>query len=365
VNLALSVLIAAGLFTSRELADPPPIMVVPERNSLQLLAATVDAASGTGWKVQIKDQETIRAVYERAQHSAEVQLTVAPESISLTYVSSKNLAFSEEAGEREIHKAYLGWTNLLIASIKKRLASMCTDLSSLAEKPNVGLSYKELAEATPFLDNPVKARAVKSSSGIETGYVVREYVAYFPNGRPEDCGPVSVVFYNNHLVSVMRTSLQGAALAAYTDVLRYLVDNKQISFADAEFERMSQKVDTVMPLDPPRRDELLRFVEWQTQRLTRSETTRQEYEYLLAQKEAEVQERQSSIQMKEQELDLLRQHQYQQRASLDLQRQQLAAQRSLAIGQALANLNRSLSYRPNSLSCTSTSFGDAVQTYCH
>lgn len=364
MSLPLTILIVAGLFTSRALVDPEPLKVEPSRNPLQLTAAVVSAASTAGWHPELKDSHTVKAVYKRAQHSAEVQIDVAPTSIAITYVSSENLSFSNEGGQKEIHKAYLEWTKVLAAAVKKRLTTLCPDLTPLAGAAHAGTSYAPLAETFSLLSSPSRMKEVRSSAGVQTGYLVREYVAFVPNGRVEDCGPVSAVFYDDKLVTVMRAPLEPSALAAYTDVLSYLVDKRQITFSDAELERMSLKIDTVMPLDPPRRDEVLRFVEWQTQRLAQGAVTKQEYEYLLAQKEADVQERQHSIQAKDEELDLMRQQQMQQRASIDLQRQQLAAQRSLAIGQALTNLTSSMSYRPY-LSCTSSTYAGTTRTLCH
>lgn len=365
MSLGVNLLIAVSILSNRALVDPAPIQISPQRNQLQLVAAVSDAAATTGWKISSSDQDGLRATYERGHHASEVQLNIATSSISLTYVSSKNLDYSEKDGKRDIHKVYREWTGALMSAIQKRLTAMCVDLSHLQDPKATGSSFKTISASNTFLASPAKAKVVRSSSGEPTGYVVREYVAFLPNGQVEDCGPVSTIFYNDRLIATTRIKAEPAALSAYTDILRYLVEKEQITFADAELERMSQKVDTVTPLDMPRRDELLRFVEWQTQRLAKNEISRQEYDYLLAQKESEVLERQNSIQMKEQELQLLQQQQHQQRVSLDLQRQQLAAQRSLAIGQALSNLSQSMSYTPKPLTCSSYRLGNSVQTTCY
>lgn len=365
MSLGASFLVAVSILSNRALVDPGPIPVTPQRNQLQLAAVVNDAASTTGWKISAQDLDGLRATFERGHHAAEVQLNITANLISLTYVSSKNLDYSEKDGRRDIHKVYREWTGALQSAIQKRLATMCVDLSYLQDSKVMGSSFESISTNNNFLASPVKTKIVRSSSGESTGYVVREYSAFLPNGQIEDCGPVSTIFYDDKLIATTRTKAEPAALSAYTDILRHLVEIGKISFADAELERMSQKVDTVTPLDMPRRDELLRFVEWQTQRLSKNEVSRQEYDYLLAQKESEVLERQGSIQMKEEELQLLQQHQRQQRVSLDIQRQQLAAQRSLAIGQALSNLTQSMSYTPRPFTCSSYQLGSSVQTTCY
>src|SRR5437868_5842091 len=98
---ASSLLIVAGLFTSRAFVDPPPLEVAPPRNPLQLLAVIGNAASTAGWKVEVKDQDVLRATYVSGRHSAEVQLKVNADSVALAYVNSSNLDYSEDGGERE------------------------------------------------------------------------------------------------------------------------------------------------------------------------------------------------------------------------------------------------------------------------
>lgn len=367
MKILASILVMSGLFTSRPLIDPPAVPLDTTRNSDQLYAATVDAVGRAGWKADPLDRHTVRATYVRGQHVVSVILKVDRGMVTLTYESSSNLDYEKRGSDAVIHKAYMDWTQGLMRNVQSRLSSLCPDLTPLLSSNKVGLTYTSLTEEFPIVGSPEKELSVLSSSGADTGYVVREYKAYL-SGSSNDCDRVSAVFYRGEFVYALLTSVEAAALLAYADVLNYLVEQKQISFSDAEMERMSLKVDVVTPLDAPRREELLRYVEWQAQRFDRQETTKKEYQYLLAQKEAEVQERQSSLDQKEQELGLLRRQQAIQSASLGIQKEQLAAQRSLAIGQALSNLSQALSYRPTistSLNCRSTAIGNTVRTTCN
>lgn len=361
-----SVVLFAGILTSRSLVDPSPIAIDESRNPQQVFAATMDGASRAGWTVQPRDSHTFLATTTRNSHVATVVVTVNKGQVSFKYLSSTNLDYKTRDGEQSIHKAYMEWSEYLARSIRTRLNSLCPDMTQLLDPSYAGLVNASLVERVPAAESFSRELIVASSSGASTGYVVREYNAYL-KGADQDCQPVSAVFFNDKFVSVMQIKAEPAALIAYTDVLNYLVEQKTISFSDSEMERMSLKVDIVSPLDAPRREELLRFVEWQAQRFDRKETSLKEYQYLLAQKEAEVQERQGAIDQKEQELGLLKRQQAIDSQALDVQRQQLASQRAMAIGIALSNLSQSLAYRPtlnSSVSCTSRAVGNTVQTNC-
>lgn len=367
MKMLATILVMSGLFTSRQLIDPPAIPLDATRNAAQLYAATVDAVNRAGWKADPLDRNTIRATFNRGQHVVTVILKMDQGMVALSYESSTNLAYEKNGDGAVIHKAYMDWTQGLMRNVQSRLSTLCPDLTPLLTSEQVGLTHVALTEKFPIVGSPERELTVLSSSGADTGYTVREYKAYLA-GSSNDCDRVSAVFYRDEFVYAMLTSMEAAALLAYADVLNYLVEQKQISFSDAEMERMSLKVDVVTPLDAPRREELLRYVEWQAQRFDRHETTKKEYEYLVAQKEAEVQERQSALDQKEQELGILRRQQAMQSAALGVQKEQLAAQRSLAIGQALSNLGQALTYRPTirtQVNCRSYAVGNTVNTTCN
>lgn len=175
MSLGATIVVFSGLFTSRALIDPPPLQISPPRDPLQLLAAVGNAASAAGWRIQVRDHDSIRAVFDSGRHSAEVELKLRTESIALTYINSKELDYSDDGGRKEIHKAYLSWTGTLMSSIKRALASMCTDLGWVQKEPSMGSSNQSLVDLSAFLASPEKTRVVVSSSGQPTGYVVREY----------------------------------------------------------------------------------------------------------------------------------------------------------------------------------------------
>jgi hypothetical protein len=361
------VVLFAGLFTGRSLVEPTPITVETARNPDQVTAAVADAASRAGWKAQLATEHAIRATYRLNQYSATVLLNIAQGGVSLRYENSENLQYKQTASGAEIHKLYFEWERSLMSAIRAELTKLCPDLSNLQNAAYIGLGHQVMELKLPAKGMPARELSVKSSSGVDTGYFVREYSAYLA-GETQACGPVSFVYYKDKLTSVTSTRMEGAALVAYTDLLNYLVKNGSISFSDGEMERMSLKVDTVMVLDLPRREELLRFVEWQAQRFDRKETTQKEYEFLLAQKEAEIRERQGSIDQKEGEIRLLRVQSQLQAASLDTQQQQLQSQRALALSQALQNIYRSTVYVPPvrlSTTCTSSAFAGRVTTTCN
>jgi hypothetical protein len=295
-----------------------------------------------------------------------VSLRLDAEKLTLVYDSSQNLDYRASSSGREIHKAYMEWTSQLMKSVHLELSSLCADLTKFQAPEQLGKLFGPLSDENAVIGSPSREFELKTSYGFRTGYVIREYDAFLL-GSKSKCGPVSAIFYNDALAELSERDLESSALLAYADLLNHLHAQKKISFSDAEMERMSLKIDIVTPLENVRREELLRFVEWQAQRFDRNETTRKEYDYLLAQKEAEVLERQGAIDQKEQELGLLRRQQQMQVASLDVQRQQLAAQRSMALSQALMNLSQSLSYTPGlrSVSCRSASFGNTTYTNCN
>lgn len=96
-------------------------------------------------------------------------MKVSPTSIALSYAGSKNLAYSEEDGERQIHKVYVAWTDALVKSVQRRLKSLCTDLGQLQSESSAGASYRVLAERNPFLGKANKTLVVKSSPGSQIG----------------------------------------------------------------------------------------------------------------------------------------------------------------------------------------------------
>jgi hypothetical protein len=370
-----SLLVFAGLFTTQLLVDPNPVHFDPSRNPSQIAVVTLRAIADAGWRPeQIKNNE-IRATFRRSRHEAIVLVHLDRDAISMTYEASSNLDYEKQPSKTVIHKAYLEWTGALMSSIRSRIGNLCPDMSLLLDPGHTGRSFASLVDEAPAIRGSYEELNVASSSGAPTGLVVREYKAFMADA-PSACETISTVFYDDKFVSVTRDSVQLAALTAYSDLLNHLVAIKEVSFQDAEIERVSLKTDLVAPLDGPRREALLRYVEWQAQRYDRKETTREEYGYLLAEKEAEIQERQVTIDQKERELaqteqqtEVLRRQQEVQSASLEVQRKQLATQRSLSISQALENLIRSRSYQPvvsrTITNCTSNVVGNSVKTSCY
>jgi hypothetical protein len=323
-----------------------------KRDPHQLLGAAADAAAKDGWTVNQTDRDSLSATTEwNNRHVVQVKLTATPESVAISYLNSKELDYEIEDGVPHIHRGYNKKVGNLSDKIENRMKQLCPDLTG--QTAAVGSSFDDVAKDI-FLSNPKRTLSVTSSSGEATGYTIREYVAYYPNGRIYDCGQVSATYYKGKFVSMAGEDAAVAALNAYTDMLNYLVDRGDISFSDAELERIYQKAQMVSRLDPARRAELLSFVEWQLQRLSNKELSQKEYSYLVAQKEAEVEERQSSLDMKEAELGQRRAALAMQADQLNVQRKQLSVQRSMAIGVAIANISNAQQYRP-SLNCHSTS----------
>src|SRR5688572_24342963 len=118
MNLLSSVIIFAGLFTSRPLTDPLPVQVDSSRNPDQVFAATLDAANSSGWNASVVDKNTIRAVLARGPHVAMVLVRVDHSSVSMKYESSTNLDYGKQGSGQSIHKAYMEWTGTLMNSIR-------------------------------------------------------------------------------------------------------------------------------------------------------------------------------------------------------------------------------------------------------
>jgi hypothetical protein len=357
----------AGLFTSRQLVAPAPIVIDSSRDPDQITAAVADAARNADWAVEYSGPRSLKATHRLNQYSAVVALRIDQGAVYVQYEDSANLQYRETDTGPEIHKLYFEWTNLLTRAIRSELAALCPDLTSLRNPGYVGKTPSDLKQEPLLRGKSGRDLIVKSSSGLATGYYVREFSGFL-SGELQACAPVSFIFYKEKLTSVVGTSMETAALQAYSDLLGYFVKSGGISFSDAEMERMSLKIDTIMMLDAPRRDELLRFVEWQAQKLDRKETSDKEYEFLLAQKEAEVRERQGTIDQKERELRLMRMQSQMQVASLATQQQQLQTQRGMALSQALQNVNRSAVYVPPvrlSTTCVSRPSFGTVTTTCN
>ena len=87
----------------------------------EVRAAIIEGCMAKGWLPIVDNEGAIRAtILVRQTHFAEVEITYTPSTYSITYVSSKNLNYSE--GQQLIHRNYNKWIVNLSASIGKVLS---------------------------------------------------------------------------------------------------------------------------------------------------------------------------------------------------------------------------------------------------
>lgn len=340
MNVILSLLAVAGLFSGTVLRDPRPIEVPAGRNSGQVLEAVKSALTAQRWVVESPDGPHIIACRTMRSHMARIKVTVDT-AVNITYLDSSNLDFEIDDDERTIHKTYLAWVDALSASIASTMANLCVDLSPYGTKELLGKSVAD----DPLMAHATREITLMSSTAQATRYQVREFSAFLSSARDPGCHPVSLVTYEDKVVSVLDVPMEQAAYTAYSHMLRFLVDSRKLTFPLAEVERQYAELQMTESLGDLRTEELLRFVEWQAQRLQDKQISRAEYDYLLAQKKSELWERRTDESVKGEQLDLMRAGQQRQQDALAIQRQQLAAQRSMAISAALANVAHAF-YKP-------------------
>jgi hypothetical protein len=90
--------------------------------------AIIEGCIAKGWSPVVDDEGAIRAtILVRQEHFAEVEITHTPTTFSITYVSSKNLNYSEK--RQKIHRNYNRWIVNLSASITKSLSERMSSIS--------------------------------------------------------------------------------------------------------------------------------------------------------------------------------------------------------------------------------------------
>ena len=109
--VALSALLAVPNASAKlaEVQDPSPIAVPAGKTVAEVVRAVKYSIASQGWAVDEEQPGRIVASYKPRSHVARVTVTIAPEQVTIQYLSSENLKFEEEKGKRLIHPAYNGW----------------------------------------------------------------------------------------------------------------------------------------------------------------------------------------------------------------------------------------------------------------
>lgn len=103
------------------LVDPDPV-AVPAGLSAETISKDIKRALiGRGWVVAKEEAGRIDATLNLRSHVARVAIAYDSDKVSLSYVSSENLDYSEKKGKRTIHKNYLSWVGNVMTDISKNL----------------------------------------------------------------------------------------------------------------------------------------------------------------------------------------------------------------------------------------------------
>ena len=122
---------AVGVGASILNVEDAPISLKADGTSFtdqEIRNAIIEGCIAKRWSPVVDDDGVIRAtILVRQEHFAEVEITPTPTTYSITYVSSKNLKYSEK--RQSIHRNYNRWIVNLSASINKSLSERLSNVS--------------------------------------------------------------------------------------------------------------------------------------------------------------------------------------------------------------------------------------------
>ena len=365
---------AAGLFalllpcvaTAATLKEPEPISISSTRHPLQLLGLAIEVVSSSkhGWRVddsfgltELPGGYRIRVIREwNNRHAIYAFVTATPHAIAITYSDSRELDFKEgNDGDRRIHGSYNEFTKLLARDINNRLPSLCNDFGFLEGPNDTDVTFSKLSTTHAVVRNPRRTENITN-----TGYVIREYTGFMPNGAPYNCGPIVTVFLNDVLVDAYGGTAALAKLNIQGEIISQRHASGQISYGQAAYEYKEAEINYSQVLGPDRKRQLLSYYRLLASRLSKQEISLEEFDYLVIEKEVDLKAQQDEIAHKQAFERGLVAAEYEKAGALQ---EQAAAMRSQARAQHQANFQRFLNGL-KSVTCNTTGYGNTSTTTC-
>ena len=103
------------------LVDPDPIQVPAGVRIQDVARAIRTGLSSRHWMVTKDENNQIEAVLNVPEHMLKVSIPYSTTSVSIKYVDSQNLDYSEMKGVKYIHEKWVGWTRNMRADIQREL----------------------------------------------------------------------------------------------------------------------------------------------------------------------------------------------------------------------------------------------------
>ncbi|MEO8671431.1 MAG: hypothetical protein ABI411_08970 [Tahibacter sp.] len=124
--LLLPLMLSLSAFRDAPLVDPAPIAIPTGVGDAQVAKAVRQALLARQWTVAAEQPGLIRGHLTLREHTANIDIAWIGGQSQIRYVSSNNLKFDNDNGQRSIHKNYLGWINNLVADINGNLTLLAT-----------------------------------------------------------------------------------------------------------------------------------------------------------------------------------------------------------------------------------------------
>lgn len=122
VLLSLIAFSGAASAASVPLRDPSPILLPAGVDERAVVQAIKRALAGRDWQVLNDQPGRIDAdINVRNKHNARIRIDYNAQDITIRYVSSINLDYSEQTGTPMIHRNYPRWITFLREDIERNL----------------------------------------------------------------------------------------------------------------------------------------------------------------------------------------------------------------------------------------------------
>ena len=117
----LPLLLLLMAFRQAPLVDPAPIPVPANITPDNVGKAIEISLIKRGWTASNKTPGAMDGTLNLREHVATIHITWDAHGVAIKYVSSSNLKYEEEKGQRLIHKNYLSWIENLVMDIKSNM----------------------------------------------------------------------------------------------------------------------------------------------------------------------------------------------------------------------------------------------------
>jgi hypothetical protein len=111
--LFLPLLLLLGNARGAPLVDRPPIAIPASATPEQVANAIHQAFVHRGWKIETDQPGRIEGSLRRDEHSVRVAISYDSQQITISYVSSENMDYSQGPKGPQIHRKYLSWVKYL------------------------------------------------------------------------------------------------------------------------------------------------------------------------------------------------------------------------------------------------------------